>query len=71
MSGSPEARVAPEASGIGESSRSRSSRSTRPRPIHCQLSQVYEQCVNVQTQALAPCPRSRSTSCRPTDREPC
>ena len=35
MSGSPEARVAPEASGIGESGRSRLDRSTRPRPIHC------------------------------------
>jgi hypothetical protein len=35
MSGSPEARVAPEASGIGESSRSRLSRSTRSYPIHC------------------------------------
>ena len=36
MSGSPEARVAPEASGIGVSSRSRLNRSTRSRPIRCQ-----------------------------------
>eukprot|EP00966_Prymnesium_polylepis_P290000 6698882-Prymnesium_polylepis.1 len=35
MSGSPEARVAPEASGISESSRSRQLRRTRSRPIHC------------------------------------
>eukprot|EP00966_Prymnesium_polylepis_P213031 4933689-Prymnesium_polylepis.1 len=36
--GSPEVRVAPEASGIGVSSRSRLNRSTRSRPIRCHSS---------------------------------